>query len=34
VHRLFDRVCAPTFTSHFLLYEIYTRAAGLSSLGG
>jgi hypothetical protein len=33
VQRLFDRVCAPTFTSHFLLYEIYIRAAGLKSLG-
>jgi hypothetical protein len=33
VHALFDRVCAPTFTSHFLLYEIYIRAAGLKSLG-
>ena len=34
VHRLFDTVCAPTFTSHFLLYEIYIRAAGFRSLGG
>ena len=34
VHRLFDRVCAPTFASHFLLYEIYIRAAGFKSLGG
>jgi hypothetical protein len=33
VHALFDRVCAPAFTSHFLLYEIYIRAAGLKSLG-
>jgi hypothetical protein len=33
VQRLFDRVCAPSFTSHFLLYEIYIRAAGLKSLG-
>jgi hypothetical protein len=33
VHRLFDRVCTPSFTSHFLLYEIYIRAAGLKSLG-
>jgi hypothetical protein len=34
VRRLFDTVCAPTFTSHFLLYEIYVRAAGFKSLGG
>jgi hypothetical protein len=34
VHALFDRVCAPRFTSHFLLYEIYIRAAGFKSLGG
>jgi hypothetical protein len=34
VHRLFDTVCAPTFASHFLLYEVYVRAAGLKSLGG
>ena len=34
VHRLFDTVCAPSFTSHFLLYEIYVRAAGFKSLGG
>ena len=34
VHRLFDTVCTPTFTSHFLLYEIYIRAAGFRSLGG
>jgi len=34
VHRLFDTVCTPTFTSHFLLYEIYVRAAGFKSLGG
>jgi hypothetical protein len=34
VHALFDRVCAPTFTRHFLLYEIYIRAAGFKSLGG
>jgi hypothetical protein len=34
VHALFDRVCAPGFTRHFLLYEIYVRAAGFSSLGG
>jgi hypothetical protein len=33
-HRLFDTVCAPAFTSHFLLYEIYNRAAGFKSLGG
>jgi hypothetical protein len=33
VHALFDRVCAPTFTRHFLLYEIYIRAAGFKSLG-
>ncbi|MEA2352053.1 MAG: hypothetical protein QOJ14_467 [Thermoleophilaceae bacterium] len=33
VHRLFDRVCTPTFASHFLLYEIYIRAAGMKSLG-
>jgi hypothetical protein len=34
VHRLFDQVCTPTFASHFLLYEIYVRAAGFRSLGG
>jgi hypothetical protein len=34
VHRLFDTVCAPTFASHFLLYEVYVRAAGMKSLGG
>jgi hypothetical protein len=34
VHALFDRVCAPSFASHFLLYEIYIRAAGFKSLGG
>jgi hypothetical protein len=34
VQRLFDRVCAPAFASHFLLYEIYVRAAGFKSLGG
>jgi hypothetical protein len=34
VHRLFDTVCAPTFASHFLLYEVYIRAAGMKSLGG
>lgn len=34
VHALFDRVCAPTFTRHFMLYEIYIRAAGFKSLGG
>ena len=34
VHRLFDRVCTPSFASHFLLYEIYIRAAGFKSLGG
>jgi hypothetical protein len=33
VHALFDRVCAPTFTRHFMLYEIYVRAAGFRSLG-
>jgi hypothetical protein len=34
VHRLFDTVCTPSFASHFLLYEIYIRAAGFKSLGG
>ena len=34
VHRLFDTVCTPGFASHFLLYEIYVRAAGFRSLGG
>jgi hypothetical protein len=34
VHALFDRVCAPRFTGHFMLYEIYIRAAGFKSLGG
>lgn len=34
VHRLFDSVCTPTFADHFLLYEIYVRAAGLKSVGG
>jgi hypothetical protein len=33
VRRLFDTICTPTFTSHFLLYEIYVRAAGMKSLG-
>jgi hypothetical protein len=33
VHALFDRVCAPSFTRHFMLYEIYIRAAGFKSLG-
>jgi hypothetical protein len=32
-YRLFQRVCRNTFTSHFLLYEMYNRAAGFKSLG-
>jgi hypothetical protein len=33
VHRLFDSACTPSFAGHFLLYEIYVRAAGFKSLG-
>jgi hypothetical protein len=33
-YRLFQRVCANTFTSHFLLYEMYNRAAGFRSIDG
>jgi hypothetical protein len=32
-HSLFDTVCTPAFAGHFLLYEIYIRAAGFKSLG-
>ena len=31
--RMFDRVCAPTFAGHFLLYEMYIRAAAFQPLG-
>jgi hypothetical protein len=30
--RLFDRTCARPWASNFLLYELYTRAAGFRSL--
>jgi hypothetical protein len=30
--RLFDRRCASPVAQHFLLYELYTRAAGFRSL--
>ena len=32
-YRLFDRACASRIARHFLLYELYTRAAGFRSLG-
>lgn len=32
-YRLFENVCRNTFASHFLLYEMYNRAAGFKSLG-
>ena len=32
-YRLFQNVCRNTFASHFLLYELYNRAAGFQSLG-
>jgi hypothetical protein len=32
-YALFDRACASRIARHFLLYELYTRAAGFRSLG-
>jgi hypothetical protein len=32
-YRLFQNVCRNTFASHFLLYEMYNRAAAFKSLG-
>jgi hypothetical protein len=32
--RLFDRTCARPMAQSFLLYELYTRAAGFRSLAG
>jgi hypothetical protein len=32
-HTLFDRACANPIAEHWLLYELYIRAAGLRSYG-
>jgi hypothetical protein len=32
-YRLFENVCRNYFARHFLLYELYNRAAGFQSLG-
>jgi hypothetical protein len=33
VQRLLDNQCTARYAQHFLLYEIYIRAAGFKSLG-